>query len=219
MPREIASEPTVFIVDDDPYSRDSIQALVRTMKLNTRTFSCGEDFLDAYRSELGCLVTDLRMPGISGTELLRELKVRHFDLPAVVISAFAEIPVTVEAMQLGAMTLLEKPYHENDLWNAVRNALQVAVRMRQERSEIREIRKRLQLLTPDEEAVMQLVVMGVPNKQISQQLDIGLRTVEARRRRILEKMNVESVAMLVQDVMLANQGARPVMGEVVSVRS
>lgn len=189
------------------------------MKLNTRTFSCGEDFLDAYRSELGCLVTDLRMPGISGTELLRELKVRHFDLPAVVISAFAEIPVTVEAMQLGAMTLLEKPYHENDLWNAVRNALQVAVRMRQERSEIREIRKRLQLLTPDEEAVMQLVVMGVPNKQISQQLDIGLRTVEARRRRILEKMNVESVAMLVQDVMLANQGARPVMGEVVSVRS
>lgn len=194
---------TVFIVDDDPYSRESIAVLVRTMNLKTATFDCAEEFLEEYSGQPGCLISDLRMPGLSGIELLQALRGAGWEIPTIVVTGFAEVSVAVEAMQYGAITLLEKPYQENQLWSVVRDALKQDMDARASQRERQEICERLACLSEEEEAILQLILQGLPNKQISMKLDIGLRTVESRRRRIFDKMNVDSVAVLVRDVLAA----------------
>lgn len=201
--------PTVFIVDDDAESRDSVRTLIGVLDVPVKIFISAEEFLEAYDGEPGCLVTDLRMPGLSGVELLEQLQERDQLLPSIVISGYADVAVSVEAMKRGALTFLEKPYREHELWNAVRTALAADLRTCASRKERNEIRSRLANLSPDERTVMELIVEGMPNKMIAVQLDLGLRTVEARRRTILSKMGVESIAKLVRDVMLANDLQRP----------
>ncbi len=129
-------------------------------------------------------------------------------LPAIVITGFADVPVVVEVMRRGAVTLLEKPYRENELWNAVRDALKQDVESRQEYEERLRIKVNMGSLTDDERIVMKMIFEGLPNKAISIRLDLGLRTVEARRRCLLRKMNVDSVARLIQDVLVASGGRR-----------
>jgi two-component system, LuxR family, response regulator FixJ len=201
--------PTVFIVDDDSGSRDSVRALISIMDVPVNTFRSAEEFLEAYSGAPGCLVTDLRMPGLSGVELLEQLHVREQPLPAILISGYADISVTVEAMRQGAVAFLEKPYRENELWNAIRDALDQDLRTRAFRNVRKCIRTRLTSLTSEEQSVLELIVDGVPNKMIAVRLDLGLRTVEARRRTILDKMSVESIAELVRDVTIANDLERP----------
>lgn len=202
-------EPIIFIVDDDEHSRVSVGAMVATMGLKARTFASAEEFLNAYDGEAGCLVSDLRMPGRSAVELLQLLHQRDQMLPTIVISAYAEISVTVEAMRHGAITLLEKPYRDNEMWNAIREALLQDGEHRVSVEERRTIRGRLEQLTLQERSVMDLVLNGFLNKEIAKRLGVSLRTVESRRQHILEKMQVNSVARLVQDVMVANDGQRP----------
>jgi two-component system, LuxR family, response regulator FixJ len=125
-----------------------------------------------------------------------------------VITGFADVPVVVEVMRRGAVTLLEKPYRENELWNAVRDALKQDVESRQEYEERLRIKVNMGSLTDDERIVMKMIFEGLPNKAISIRLDLGLRTVEARRRCLLRKMNVDSVARLIQDVLVASGGRR-----------
>ncbi|MDA0281768.1 MAG: response regulator [Planctomycetota bacterium] len=203
-------QPTVFIVDDDSESLDSVRTLICVLDVPVKTFSSAEAFLEAYDGEPGCLVTDLRLPGLSGVELLEQLSERDQLLPAIVISGYADVSVTVEAMQQGALTLLEKPYRENDLWKTVGIALAQDLRTRALRQERNGIRCRLTTLTPDERSVLELIVDGIPNKMIAEKLDVGLRTVEARRRTILNKMSVKSIAGLARDFLIANDLERPI---------
>ncbi|NQT12688.1 MAG: response regulator transcription factor [Planctomycetes bacterium] len=201
----MASEPTVFVVDDDELARRSVCALVRSMRIRAESFSSAEEFLRHYRKgQPGCLVTDVRMTGMSGLELQRELQELDVPLPVIVMTAFARVPMTVEAMKRGAVTFLEKPCEENQLWEAIRDALarDAATRSAFERRE--ESRRRLATLTPAERKVMELVVAGEANKVIAKRLGVSIRTVEARRHEVFAKTQVDSVAELVRLVMEAD---------------
>jgi FixJ family two-component response regulator len=202
----MAEQGTVFIVDDDPAACESVAALAESMETPCETFDSAEAFLDRYRPELpGCLVTDVRMPGMSGLELQEQLVDRGVDLPVVVITAYGDVPLAVRAMHSGAMTVLEKPCGKDVLWESIRAALERDRAMRKKAGREREVRQRLAELTPKERHVLALIVAGVPNKSIAAQLDIGLRTVEKRRHVIFRKMGAKSLPELVQIVAMVEE--------------
>jgi len=191
--------PIVFVVDDDEQARMSVCALVQSMGLRAKAFSSAEEFLASYH-EAGpaCLVVDVRMLGMSGLELQEELNRRNVLLPVIVLTAYAQIPMTVRAIKAGAVTLLEKPYEEDDLWDAIRRALAHDAARRPEHERRQEIRGRAGRLTPAERQVMRMIVQGKANKAIARQLDVSVRTVENRRREVFRKMQADSVAELVR---------------------
>lgn len=198
--------PTVFIVDDDAAARRSVAALVNSVGLRAETFDCGEQFLASYKPEQsGCLVTDLRMLTMSGLELQEELIRRQISLPVIVITAFAETPMTVRAIQNGAVTLLEKPPRDHELIDAVRGAVAQDELNRAAIGERQVRRERLEQLTSQEREVMELMVAGKLNKVIAKELQVSTRTVESRRRSIFSKTHTASVAELVQLVLGANE--------------
>ena len=198
-------EQVIYVVDDDQRARDSVCALVASMGLESKAFASAEEFLEFYSNDLpGCLVTDIRMLGMSGLELQSALRDMGSLLPVIVLTAFATTPVTVQAIQRGAITLLDKPYHEDDLWNAIRKALAQDSRKRVEAAHRQAIRKRINHLTPSERAVLSFVVAGKPNKVIANRLDVSVRTVENRRSEIYTKLKAESVVDLVRMVIEAD---------------
>lgn len=195
-------EPIVFVIDDDETSRESICALVESMNIPTESFDSGESFLNSYTGNRpGCVVTDIRMPGMSGVELQEKLRESGFSIPTVVVTAYATTPVTVKAMQNGAITLLEKPYNDQALWDAIRKALAED----QENRDTAELRakngEKLQSLTSDERRVLDGILSGKPNKTIAAELDVSVRTVESRRHNVFKKTETESIAELVRFVM------------------
>lgn len=195
----MSKQPTVFIVDDDQASRESVRALVASMNVQAQLFASAEEFLDAYDPATpGCLVTDLRMLGMSGVELLEQLRARGLQLPAIVMSAFADVPVAVRSMQLGALTLLEKPCRNTELWDAIRKALELDTQRRATEQRQRAIRERLESLSPQERDVLDMIMQGVPNKAIANRLEVSLRTVEARRKNVFQKTGTRTVAELVR---------------------
>jgi two-component system, LuxR family, response regulator FixJ len=200
-------ERTVFVVDDDEGARKSVCALVESMGLRAEAFVSGEDFLDHYcQDQPGCLVTDLRMPDISGLELQEELTKRGVSLPVIVLTAYARTAITVRALKIGAVSVLDKPYMDDDLWDAIRMALARDADNR-ERSRTQEVvRSRLGSLTAQEKDVLDLIVQGQPNKVIAKKLDISVRTVANRRADILAKTGATSTANLIR---LAVMGVMP----------
>ena len=195
-------EPVVFIIDDDEMSRDSICALVESMHIRTKSFDSGEAFLSSYDpSQPGCVVTDVRMTGMSGIELQERLQELGYQIPTVVITAYASTPVTVRAMQNGAVTLLEKPYNEHALWDAIRKALAQDTEQRKRREHLDELRQRYESLNDDERRVLDGIMNGKANKAIASELDVSVRTVESRRHNVFKKTGTESVAELVKFVM------------------
>ena len=157
----MSSEPTVFVVDDDEDARDSVCVLVRSMGIRAEPFASAEEFLACYvEGRPGCLVTDVRMLGMSGIELQEKLIERNIAIPVIMLTAYARTPVTVRAMAAGAVTLLEKPYAEEELWDAIRKALARDGQRREDVQRQREIRLRVDQLTPGERAVMDLIVQG-----------------------------------------------------------
>ncbi|ADB18489.1 two component transcriptional regulator, LuxR family [Pirellula staleyi DSM 6068] len=199
------SGATVYIVDDDATVLASVAALVDSMGIAYAAHSCAEEFLENWNREAGgCLVTDWRMRGLSGLDLLERLAAESTTIPVIVITAFADVPMAVKAMRSGALTLLQKPCREQELWEAIRQALQLDKSRRESMSHRDQIRQRLEQLTPGEREVMNLAVAGKANKVIAQQLDIGLRTVEKRRHYIFRKMQVDSLPELVQLIMFLN---------------
>jgi FixJ family two-component response regulator len=204
----MAIESTVFVVDDEQQARKSVCALVRSLGLRAEAFSSAEEFLDAYPPGCpGCLVTDIRMAGMSGLDLQDRLAERGIHLPVIVLTAFPRTRSTVRAMRSGALTLLEKPYDEEELWDAIRRALAQDAEGRAEVQRRREILVRAARLTPAERAVMNLIVQGKPNKAIAKQLDLSTRTVESRRHEVFVKMGVDSVAELVRLAIEGQLGA------------
>ena len=200
----MSQEQTVYIIDDDPAVRDSVSALVGSAGLKMQSFPSAESFLkEKHPNQSGCVVTDYRMLGMSGVELLEQIQRSDFPLPVILISAFADVPLAVRAMEAGAVTILEKPCRDEQLLSAIRKGLIQDAQQQQARERKREIRQRLDTLTPEELDVMQKMVAGMLNKVIAGEMLISLRTVETRRHRVFEKMQVGSLAELVRMVVEA----------------
>jgi two-component system, LuxR family, response regulator FixJ len=193
--------PSVFIVDDDTAVRDALKFLLRSVGHPVETFASAQDFLDAYRDDRpGCLVLDIRMPGMSGLELQEKLVERRSILPIIFITGHGDVPMAVEAMQAGAMDFIQKPFRDQDLIDRINQALDKDAAMRRSIKELNSIRERLKSLTPREREVMDLVVHGKANKVIAGDLDLSQRTVEIHRARVMEKMQASSLAHLVRMV-------------------
>jgi len=195
----------VYVVDDDARARESVCALVGSMGVSSHAFESAENFLAFYNPDTaGCLVTDIRMLGMSGLELQAKLVSMGSLLPVIVLTAYATTPVTVQAIQQGAVTLLDKPYQDDDLWNAIRKALAQDARKRVEAAHREATRQRIGQLTRSERAVLSYVVAGKPNKVIANRLDVSVRTVENRRSEIYTKLQVHSIVDLVKMVIEAD---------------
>jgi len=199
-----ADDPIVYLVDDDAAVRDGFTALFRSVGLTVRSFESGEAFLRGIDpGDVGCLVLDVRMPGMSGLELQERLLDRGVALPIVLISAHADVPMAVRAMKSGAVDFLEKPVNEQDLLERVQGCLREARRIREDVESMAGARARLDILTPREREVVDLLVKGESSKVIAAQLDISPRTVDVHRSHIMEKLDVRSIAELVAIVLRA----------------
>jgi len=197
-------EMTVFIIDDDSAARDSVAMLVKSKGVEVETFESAEQFLAADVSQRrGCLVVDVRMTGMTGLELLDLLRERGIKLPVIVVTGFADVAMAVRAMRGGAETFLEKPCPGSLMWESISDALEHGVERQQRDAERLSIQSKMASLTDAEKKVLDRVVEGKPNKVIAGQLDLGLRTVELRRAKIMEKLQADSLARLVRMVLIA----------------
>ncbi len=193
------AEPIVFIVDDDPSVRRSTERLLRSAGLEVQMFTSAREFLKHPRPDgPACLVLDVRMPGLSGMDLQRELNQSGIQIPIIFITGHGDIPMTVRAMKAGAVEFLTKPFRSRGLLDAVHAALERDRSAHKERTEIGELRERYGQLTPREREVMALVATGLLNKQAAGELATTERTIKFHRAHIMQKMRAESLADLVR---------------------
>jgi RNA polymerase sigma factor (sigma-70 family) len=186
-------------VDDDEAVRDSLSWLMQSVGLSTETFDSADAFLQGYGEDRpGCLILDIRMPGMSGLELQSVLKEQGFRLPLVIISGHADVPMAVRALKAGAFDFIEKPFNDQLLLDIVQRAIEQDRQQRESHAQLDEWRARLQSLTPREREVLDLVVAGSPNKVISSELGVSLKTVEAHRARVMDKLQADSLSQLVR---------------------
>ena len=194
--------PTVFIVDDDSGVRSSIRVLMKSVGLAATMFASAKEFLDGYHAiQPGCLVLDIRMPGMSGLELQEELNKRGAVIPVIFVTGHADVPMAVEAMRHGAFDFLQKPLRDQDLVDRVQKALAHDRDTRDALKEHGRIRARIASLTPREKEVLDLLTVGKANKMMAQDLGLSQRTVEIHRAHVMEKMGAKSIAQLVRMVM------------------
>jgi len=192
----------VFVVDDDEGVRNSLRFLLKSVGLQTQTLASAGEFLDTYKhSQPGCLVLDVRMPGMSGLELQQQLNLRGAVIPVIFITGHGDIPMAVEAMQQGAFDFLQKPFRDQDLIDRIQRALERDARNRAALDQHARIRERLDSLTPREREVLTLMTRGKPNKIMAAELGVSQRTVEIHRARVMEKSGAASLAQLVRMVM------------------
>lgn len=195
---------TVFIVDDDAAVGNSLAWLVESVGLEARAFTSASDFLDAYHPDTrGCLVTDLRMPGMSGLDLQAELAARGDPLPVIVITAHGETKSAVAAMKGGALDFVEKPFSDHSLLECIQRAVALDLERRASRQHAAEIAQRVGWLTPREREVLDCVVAGQSSREIAAALGVSVKTVEVHRSRIMRKLHAGSVAQLVRLAMAA----------------
>ncbi|MDH3509273.1 MAG: response regulator transcription factor [Gammaproteobacteria bacterium] len=189
----------VYIVDDDEAVRDSLCFLLKSVGIVGHGFSSGNEFLNAYDADWqGCILLDIRMPGISGMEVQRQLSERSCSLPIIFITGHGDIPMAVEAMHLGAYDFIQKPFHDQDLLDRIQQALATYRESQDELTLKNEVQERYEKLTPREREVMEAVVRGHANKVIAMDLELSQRTVEIHRARVMEKMQARSLASLVK---------------------
>ena len=197
---------TVFVVDDDEAVRTSLRLLLKSVGLPVETYAAAQEFLDQFDPDrAGCLVLDIRMPGISGLELQQHLNDQHSIMPIVFITGHGDVPMAVEAMQAGAVDFIQKPFRDQDLIDHINRALEKDREMRNALRERDEIRRRMSQLTPREREVLELVTQGKANKVIAGDLNVSQRTVEIHRARVMEKMGANSLAHLVRMVIEAHR--------------
>jgi FixJ family two-component response regulator len=191
--------PIVFVVDDDASIRDALTSLIRSVGLSVETFGSAREFLTHQRPDApGCLVLDVRLPGLSGLDLQHELVAAQITIPIIFITGHGDIPMTVQAMKAGAMEFLTKPFRDQDLLDAIQQAIDRDRVVRHQRAELATLRQRYDALTPRERDVMQCVVSGLLNKQIAAELGTSEITIKVHRGQIMRKMRAESVAALVR---------------------
>ena len=192
-------QPTIFVVDDDEAMRDSIHWLLESVNLGTRMFSSASDFVASCDpSEEGCLLLDIRMPGMSGMELLEVLKYSGISLPVIIITGHGDVPMAVRALKHGAFDFIQKPFNAQELLDRVNAALELDKKNRQQSSEIERRRAYFAALTERETEVVELLVTGNSSKVIAQKLKISPKTVDIHRANIMRKLNVGSVVEIAQ---------------------
>ena len=196
------SEQVIHIVDDDEALRDSLVWMLESNGYRTRSFASGEDFLAMFNDTMaGCVLLDVRMPGISGLELFELLRGRNAGLPVIFITGHGDVPMAVEALKRGAQDFIEKPFGDREVLSVIEEALARERNERGQRVLKADVSRRLGELTQREYEVLQLILAGKLNKQIADVLGISIKTVEVHRARVMEKMGVRSLAELVQHVM------------------
>jgi FixJ family two-component response regulator len=199
--------PVISVVDDDAGARSSLRLLLKSLGLAATAYDCAASFLAAYDpAQPGCLLLDIRMPGMSGLELQQVLNQRGITAPIVFLTGHGDVPMAVEAMQHGAFDFLQKPFRDQDLLDRVQRALAKDRAIRAELRGQESIRGRLDSLTAREHDVLELVATGAPNKVIAHKLGISQRTVEIHRARVMEKMSADSLAALVHMTVAAAGG-------------
>lgn len=203
-----SSEATVFIVDDDEAVRDSLGLLLRSVGYRARCYPSAKEFLKAFDPrDYGCLVLDIRMPGMTGLELQKHLTEIGCNIPIVFITGHGDIPMAVEAVRQGAVDFLQKPFQDQELVDRISDAMKQAAAQREGELERLQILDRIESLTAREKQVMGQVVLGKANKVIAGDLGVSQRTVEIHRARVMEKMQANSLAHLVRMVMVAETQA------------
>jgi FixJ family two-component response regulator len=193
------ADAVVIVIDDDPAMRAAIQILLETVELNSQVYDSGQAFLQSPLPEVpSCLVLDVRLPGLSGLNLQRELSERGMNIPIIFVTGHGDIPMSVQAMKAGAVEFLTKPFRDQDLLDAIEQALARDRVARQQLAEMAELRQRYATLTARESIVMSLTVSGLLNKQIAAQLGTSEKTVNVQRNRAMQKMQATSLAGLIR---------------------
>ena len=193
------ADAIVFVVDDDASVRQSLKNLVGSVGLRVEAFASAQEFLRSKRIDVpGCLVLDVRLPGLSGLDLQKRMVEACIEIPIIFITGHGDIPMTVRAMKAGAVEFLTKPFRDQDLLDAIQQALERDRMAREQRAEMEELRGRLDSLTPREREVMGLVVAGLLNKQIAGELGTSETTIKIHRHQVMEKMSAGSLAELVR---------------------
>lgn len=194
-----ADDRTIYVVDDDEAMRDALSALLRSVGLPVKTFDSAAGFLEAFDPErAGCLLLDVRMPGMSGLDLQRHLGEHHGSLPILLISGHADVPMAVEAMKRGAVDFIEKPIQGDVLLERVQKCLDQDAERRRAEAESATMRARMERLTAREREVAELIAEGLPNKSIAAQLGISVKTLDVHRSHILAKLKLRTNAELVR---------------------
>ena len=201
----MSNSPTVFVVDDDQAMRNSLKWLIETVGMKVETFASAEEFIKSYYpGRAGCLLLDVRMPGMSGLDLQQYFAEQSINIPVIIITGHGDVPMSVRAMKAGAVDFIEKPFNDEQLLESIRSALEIDQDQRVLQAERAEIAARLAQLTPREHEVMEMVTNGKANKEIASALGVSAKTVEAHRARVMEKMEASSLAGLVKMVIAAN---------------
>ncbi|NQU56409.1 MAG: response regulator transcription factor [Rhodospirillales bacterium] len=203
----IAPEPIVYVIDDDEPVRESLTWLISSVDLNVKSYSSATAFLeDCDKVQTGCLITDIRMPGLSGLDLQNELVRRGIDIPIIVISGHGDVQTAVRAMKAGAFDFIEKPFNDQLLLDLVHKAVTHSLSSSETTTQQTDLLARHESLTPRERQVLDLIANGEPNKSIGRALEISDKTVEAHRAKVMSKMQAGSLAELVKMVLSLERG-------------
>lgn len=195
-------DQTVYVVEDDEAVRDSLELLLKSAEKSVKPYSTANAFLSDYSEKMaGCIVLDIRMPGMDGMELQKKLNDRHSILPIIFVTGHGDVPLAVDAMKEGAVDFIQKPYREGALLEKIESALEQDREQRKTLGEEQEILRRVKTLTPRETEIMDRMIAGQANKVIAIELEISQRTVEIHRSRVMHKMGTHSLAHLVRMIL------------------